>query len=308
MPLWIDRNRCGPALSSEYERVQRGYLGKSQSKIQTCNMIQKPLTRVRIQPYVPSRPPIRPGCPPTAPAATRMALPVPVWDCSGRSCHGTPPSFPNRSDDADRGVFQAAPNYAAGCHFRPLIHFDARSPSGRSVGDGWRTGRAAPVMTHHCAVGSDPAAAPRTRAGTAGTSRTDSTSAVERVGERPSLFAFWAESFDTRTGGARLGVANMAIRVDSFPTALGDLGWLGMLVEPSGGNKSSGRTIAAPIAARFARAAEDADQAAVSSTAQSAGGVSASPRCSTGEAYWRIGERMWVALLATLVDAFALDH
>lgn len=237
-----------------------------------------------------------------------MALPVPVWDCSGRSRHGAPLSFPNRSDDADRGVFQAAPNYAAGCHFRPLISFDARSPSVRSVGGGQWTSRVAPATTHRCAVGSDPAAARRTRAGTAETSRTDSTSAVARVGVRQSLFAFWVESFDTRTGGERVDVANTGIRAGSFPTALGDLGWPGMWVEPSGGSISSGKMIDAPIAVCFARAAEDADRVAVSWTALSAAAVSASPRCSTGEAYWTIGGRTLVALLATPVDACALDH
>ena len=241
-------------------------------------------------------------------AAARMALPIPVWDCSGHSHHEAPPSFPNRSDDADRGVFQAAPNYAAGFHFRPRISFDARSPSVQAVGGGRWAGRVAPATKHRCAVANEPAAARRTRAGTAATSRKDSTSVVEPLGVRPSLFFFSVENFDTQIGGDWLDVANTAIRVGSFPTALGGLDCFGMWAEPNGGNKLYSGMIDAPVAARFAHAVEDADQEAVSSMALSAAAGSAFPPCSTGEAYWRIGEQMWVALLATPVDAFVPDH
>lgn len=79
------------------------------------------------------------------------------------------------------------------------------------------------MTMHRCAVANDLAAARRTRAGTAATSRQDSTSVVEPLGVSRSLFFFWVENFDTRIEGERLDVANTAIRVGSSPTALGGL-------------------------------------------------------------------------------------
>lgn len=108
---------------------------------------------------------------------------------------------------------------------------------------------------------------------------------VEELGVCQSLFFFWVENSDTRTEGERLDVANTAIRVGSFPTALGDLDWLAMLAEPNGGNISCSGMIDGPVAARLAHAVEDADQVAVSSMAPSAAAGSAFPPCSTGEAY-----------------------
>ena len=319
MPLLDPPQSMRTALSSKYERRTktkngepggegRGDWRKSPSKRskRAMGMIQNRSRShpVRGQPCGPSRVPD----PPKTAAAARMALPIPVWDCSGHSRHEAPPSFPSRPDDADRGAFQAAPSYAAGFHFRPPISSDARSPSVRAVGGGRWAGPVAPATTHRCAVGNGPVAVRRTRAETAERSRMDWTSAVEPLDARPSLFVFWVESFDTRTGGGRLDVANTAIRVGSFPMAWGDLDWLGRWAEPNGGNKSSGRMIDAPVAVRFAHAVADADQVAVSSMALSAVAGSASRRCSTGEAYWRVGERTWAARLPTPVDAFALDH
>jgi hypothetical protein len=208
-----------------------------------------------------------------------MALPVPVWGCSGRSRRGAPPSRPNQPDDGDRDGVPVAPTDAADSRFRPRTNFAARSPSGRGRGDGRRPDRAPRAMTDHSAVGSDPAAARTRRAGRTGTCRTDSTSAGAPVDGPRWLSASSAESSDTRSAGARLGFGNTGTPVDSCRTGSEGLGWLGRWGAPNGENKSSARTTRAPTAARCANAATDADSAAANSWARTGAVGSAPPPC-----------------------------
>lgn len=156
---------------------------------------------------------------PAATPGTKTALPIPVWDCSARSRHVALLSFPNRPDDARWGVFQAAPTDAAGSHFRPLINFDARSPSGPSLGAVRRRGRPARAMKHHCAASNDHVDDPRTHARTTAKSPTGLMSVVALADAIPSLSVFSAGSCDTRTASGTLGFVSMEIRVDSFPKA-----------------------------------------------------------------------------------------
>lgn len=208
----------------------------------------------------------------------------------------TPPSFPNRPGDADRGVFQTAPNYAVDFHFRPLINFVVRFPSFRFVFGGLRLALALRERKHRSVAWSDRGAGLRWILKMYGRRRARCPGGwklvVALAGATPWLFAFW-ESFDIPSAGEKPGFANRGIHVGSFQTEWGDPDCLAaMLVEPSGGNKSLEMKMVVRVAEHFGPAAKGADPAAVMSSRLSVAVGSASPLYSSAVVYSVVEERM----------------
>lgn len=188
-----------------------------------------------------------------------MALRIPVL---GFLAHVILVSFPNLPDDAALGVFQVAPNYAVGFHFRPLTDSGARFLFFRPADGALRLDPALLVMKRRCVASSGPGAGQkwiRTRYGKMRATFLEGwTWVLGRAGAPPLLFAFWA-SWCIRSADGNLDSANMEIRAGFCPTeSEGPCPRLAYWEESNGGKEGWETTVVAPTAGYFEIVEEDA--------------------------------------------------
>lgn len=148
------------------------------------------------------------------------ALPIPVLGFLARVILV---SFPNQPDDAALGVFQAAPSYAVGFHFRPLTDSGARFLFFRPADGALRLGPALLVMKRRCVASNGRGAVQKSIRKRYGkmmeTFLEDSTWALVRAGAPPWLSAFSA-SWCIPSADESPDSANREIRADFCPMGL----------------------------------------------------------------------------------------
>ena len=216
-----------------------------------------------------------------------MALPIPVLGFLARVILV---SFPNLPDGAALGVFQAAPSYAVGFHFRPLTDFGARFLFFRPADGALRLGPALLVMKRRCVVSNDPGAGQKSIRKKYGKMTEkfpeDSTWALVRAGALPWLSAFSA-SWCIPSANGSPDSASREIRADfcrmESEGLCCPLAWWG---EPNGGNRwwemTTGR-----VAGHFEPVGEDAGLVTVYwKVLSSVAAEFASPQCSAVVEWW----------------------